>query len=55
MKRFNEPILVPRPYLSLINDFEKRREEIWANQWLTKNGPMLRWFQMGDAGQRIDC
>lgn len=45
MKRFEKPILVTRPYLPPIEDFKKGCEEIWANQWLTNNGPMLQRFQ----------
>ena len=45
MKRFDKPILVTRPYLPPIEDFKKGCEEIWANQWLTNNGPMLQRFQ----------
>ena len=45
MKRFENPILVTRPYLPPVEDFKKGCEEIWANQWLTNNGPMLQRFQ----------
>ena len=45
MKRFDKPILVTRPYLPPIEDFKRGCEEIWANQWLTNNGPMLQRFQ----------
>lgn len=45
MKRFDNPILVTRPYLPPIEDFKRGCEEIWANQWLTNNGPMLQKFQ----------
>ncbi len=41
MKRFKKPILVTRPYLPPIEDFEKGCTEIWTNQWLTNNGPMV--------------
>lgn len=44
MKRFEKPILVTRPYLPPIDDFKRGCEEIWANQWLTNNGPMLQRF-----------
>lgn len=39
-----KPILVTRPYLPPIEDFKRGCEEIWANQWLTNNGPMLQRF-----------
>ena len=45
MKRFDEPILVTRPYLPSLEDFQRGCEEIWANQWLTNNGPMLQRFE----------
>ena len=45
MKRFEKPILVTRPYLPPIEDFKRGCEEIWTNQWLTNNGPMLQRFQ----------
>lgn len=45
MERFDKPILVTRPYLAPIEDFKKGCEEIWENQWLTNNGPMLQRFQ----------
>lgn len=45
MKRFDEPILVTRPYLPPLEDFKKGLEEIWKNRWLTNDGPMLKRFQ----------
>ena len=45
MKRFEKPILVTRPYLPDLEEFKKGLEEVWANQWLTNNGPMLQRFQ----------
>ena len=45
MKKFDKPILVTRPYLPPIEDFKRGCEEIWNNQWLTNNGPMLLKFQ----------
>ena len=45
MKRFEKPILVTRPYLPPLDDFKAGLEEVWANQWLTNNGPMLQKFQ----------
>ena len=45
MKYFREPILVTRPYLPNLEEFKKGVEEIWSNQWLTNNGPMLKAFQ----------
>lgn len=45
MKRFENPILVTRPYLPDLDEFKKGVDEVWANQWLTNNGPMLQVFQ----------
>ena len=45
MKRFDEPILVTRPYLPPLEDFKRGCEEIWSNRWLTNNGPVLQRFQ----------
>jgi len=44
MKRFPDPILVTRPYLPPLDEFKRGCEEIWRNQWLTNNGPMLKRF-----------
>ena len=44
MKRFEKPILVTRPYLPDLGEFKAGIDEIWKNQWLTNNGPMLRRF-----------
>lgn len=45
MKYFDKPIFVTRPYLPPIKEFQKGCEEIWANQWLTNNGPVLQRFE----------
>lgn len=45
MKRFDEPVLVTRPYLPDLESFKAGCEEIWRNRWLTNNGPMLKRFQ----------
>jgi len=45
MTTFEKPILVTRPYLPPLEEFKRGCEEIWANQWLTNNGPMLQRFQ----------
>ena len=44
MKRFQDPVLVTRPYLPPLDEFKRGCEEIWRNQWLTNNGPMLKRF-----------
>lgn len=45
MKAFDRPILVTRPYLPPIEDFKRGLEEVWANQWLSNNGPFVKRFQ----------
>lgn len=45
MTRFDKPILVTRPYLPCLDEFKVGLEEVWLNQWLTNNGPVLRRFQ----------
>ena len=45
MMRFKDPILVTRPYLPDLDEFKRGCEEIWANQWLTNNGPILQRFE----------
>ncbi len=44
MKMFDYTILVTRPYLPPLDVFRARLEEVWANQWLTNNGPIVRRF-----------
>ena len=46
MKKFDQPILVTRPYLPDLAEFRSGIDEIWKNQWLTNNGPMLQKFQL---------
>lgn len=44
MIRFENLVLVTRPYLPDIDEFKQGLEEVWRNQWLTNNGPMLQRF-----------
>lgn len=44
MTTFESPILVTRPYLPSLEDFRRGCEEVWRNQWLTNNGPMVKRF-----------
>ncbi len=44
MKKFTTPILVTRPYLPTLEQYKEGLEEIWSNQWLTNNGPVLQRF-----------
>ncbi|WP_458404755.1 DegT/DnrJ/EryC1/StrS family aminotransferase [Methanobrevibacter sp.] len=43
--KFENPILVTRPLLPPIEEYEKKLKEIWNNNWLTNNGPLEREFQ----------
>ena len=45
MKRSEKSILVTRPYLSPLEKFKKGQEEVWSNQWLTDNWPMVKKYQ----------
>ena len=45
MKRFSKPIFVTRPYLPDIEAFKRGCDEIWSNQWLTNNGPLVQRFE----------
>ena len=44
-RTFDKPILVTRPYLPPLEDFRRGLEEVWANQWLSNNGPLVKRFQ----------
>ncbi|OGL47792.1 MAG: aminotransferase [Candidatus Schekmanbacteria bacterium RBG_16_38_10] len=44
IKPFENPIYVTRPFLPSLGEFCKGLEEIWENQWLTNNGPILQRF-----------
>ena len=50
MKCLETPILVTRPYLPPLDDFKRGLEEVWANQWLSNNGPLVKRFQDELAG-----
>lgn len=45
MKRFEDPIFVTRPFFPDIGEFKGMCEEIWRNQWLSNNGPLVQRFQ----------
>lgn len=44
IKPFEKPIYVTRPYLPPLEEFYQGLQEIWDNQWLTNNGPILQRF-----------
>ena len=39
---FEYPIYVTRPFLPKLETFHEGLKEIWENQWLTNNGPVLQ-------------
>ncbi len=43
-KPFEKPIYVTRPFLPPIEEFTDGLQEIWDNQWLTNDGPVLKRF-----------
>ena len=43
--KFEEPILVTRPLLPPIEEYEEKLKEIWDNNWITNYGPIEREFQ----------
>lgn len=45
MRYFDRPVLVTRPYLPSLEDFKAGCEEVWENQWLTNNGPIVQRFE----------
>lgn len=53
MKFFEKPILVTRPYLPSLEQYKEGLEEIWSNQWLTNNGPVLQRFH-GEIASFLD-
>ncbi len=42
MKKFEKPIFVTKPFMPPYEEFCEGLREIWDNQWLTNNGPVLR-------------
>jgi dTDP-4-amino-4,6-dideoxygalactose transaminase len=42
---FETPINVTRPFMPPHGDYCRRLEEIWANRWLTNEGPILQRFK----------
>jgi dTDP-4-amino-4,6-dideoxygalactose transaminase len=42
VKPFEKPIYVTKPFLPPHEDFCANLKEIWDNQWLTNNGPILQ-------------
>lgn len=44
VKPFEKPVYVTQPFLPSREEFCQGLEEIWANRWLTNNGPVLKRF-----------
>ncbi len=42
MKKFEKPIYVTKPFMPPLEEFTEGLKEIWENQWLTNNGPLLQ-------------
>lgn len=46
MKReFSKPIYVAKPFMPPIEEFREGLTQIWDNQWLTNDGPVLKRFE----------
>ncbi|MDY0132862.1 MAG: DegT/DnrJ/EryC1/StrS family aminotransferase [Desulforegulaceae bacterium] len=45
MEKFEKPILVTRPFLPPLEEYCEGLKEIWDNQWLTNNGPVLQRYR----------
>jgi Predicted pyridoxal phosphate-dependent enzyme apparently involved in regulation of cell wall biogenesis len=45
IKPFKNPIYVTRPFMPPIEEYQRGLREIWDNQWLTNNGPVLQRYK----------
>jgi dTDP-4-amino-4,6-dideoxygalactose transaminase len=45
MQKFEKPILVTKPFMPPYEEFCEGLKEIWDNQWLTNNGPVLNRYR----------
>lgn len=45
MEKFEKPILVTKPFLPPLEEYCEGLKEIWDNQWLTNNGPVLQRYR----------
>lgn len=41
-KPFDKPIYVTKPFLPPLDEYREALKEVWDNQWLTNNGPVLQ-------------
>ncbi len=39
---FSDPIYITRPHVAPLAEYTKLLEDVWASQWYTNNGPLLR-------------
>ncbi len=44
LEPFKRPVYVTRPFLPPLEEYTTGLQEIWDNQWLTNNGPVLQRF-----------
>jgi dTDP-4-amino-4,6-dideoxygalactose transaminase len=44
IRPFDKPVFVTRPFLPSLDEFTEGVKEIWDNQWLTNNGPIVQRF-----------
>lgn len=47
---FPQPIHVTRPFLPPLAEFQNALQEIWTNNWLTNNGPVVERFEHSLGG-----
>ncbi len=45
MEAFARPVFVTKPFMPPLKEFCRGLEEIWGNQWLTNNGPVLNRYR----------
>lgn len=45
MEKFEKPIFVTKPFLPPLDEYCEGLKEIWDNQWLTNNGPVLQRYR----------
>lgn len=45
LKKIDKPIMVTKPFMPKITEYQKFVKKIWENQWLTNKGPLFYEFQ----------
>ncbi len=53
MEKFENPIYVTKPFMPPIGEFMEGLKEIWDNQWLTNNGPLIQRYK-GEMSQFLN-